>query len=359
MDKKREVTVKIDNLTIIRILFLIFMAVIGFLVLKKIIEPLVLVVISAFLAIALNPAVSWISRKLRLRSRATATGIAYILVVGFLVTFFSLVFPPIVNQTIDFVKQAPQTIKDLRHDNPKVDELIAKYNIEKELSKYTDQFGSNIKQYSSNALSTAGKVGMTLAKTVIVFVLTFMMLVEGPAWFERYYATLKPKNRQHQKQLAHKMYKIIVGFVNGQVIVAALGGLFATLGLLVASNILNVSVNAVALGGIVALFALLPLIGTTIGASIVILSSAIVSLPLALIMIGYFIIYQQIENVTIQPYIQSKSSNLTAMTVLISALVGAGMGGLLGALFAIPAAGILKILIEDYFDRKSASKLSS
>jgi predicted PurR-regulated permease PerM len=68
----------------------------------------------------------------------------------------------------------------------------------------------------------------------------------------------------------------------------------------------------------------------------------------------YFVVYQQIENATIQPYIQSKGNELTPMLVFIAAILGVGFGGILGAFIAIPAAGCLKILADDYFETLSS-----
>ncbi len=349
-----KTTINIDNSTVIRVLFLIFGGVLVFMFLSRIIEPLIMILISAFLAIGLSPAVSWIANKLRIKSRAAATGLAYIFVVAFLATFFTLVFPPIIKQTIDFVKQVPQSVQDLRDNNQSVNNFIEKYNIESEIDKYTSNFGSKITEYSSSALSTAGKVGATLAKTVMVLVITFMMLVEGPTWIKKYFDSLKKEKRSRQQYLARKMHRVVVGYFNGQVLIAAVGGLFATLGIFIIGHIMGVSVNAIALGGIVALFALLPLIGTTIGAAIAVLTIAISSIPMAIVMIIYFIIYQQIENATIQPLIQSKNSSITPLTVFIAALLGVGLGGLLGALLAIPAAGCVKVYLDDYFARRAS-----
>jgi predicted PurR-regulated permease PerM len=351
-DKNNQLNIKVDNSTVIRVLFIVLLGLLAFSVLDKVVQPLILILISFFLAIGLNPTVSWISRRLKNGSRTLATGVAYIIVVAFLTTFFSLVFPPIVRQTIDFLKEVPDTIQDVRRDNETVKNIIEKYKINEEVDQFTNDLGARVGDLGKPALSAAGKVGETLASIVIVFVLTFMMLVEGPTWFSKYIKTLKPDKRERQKELAKKMYKVIVGYVNGQVIIAVLGGFFATLALVISSQILDVTVNSVALGGIVALFALLPLIGTTIGAILVILSTLIVSWPLALIMAIYFVIYQQIENVTIQPFIQSRSSSMTPLLVIISALLGVALGGILGALLAIPAAGCIKVIVDDYLVRK-------
>jgi predicted PurR-regulated permease PerM len=69
-------------------------------------------------------------------------------------------------------------------------------------------------------------------------------------------------------------------------------------------------------------------------------------------MLVYFILYFFIENHTFQPYIQSKLNELTPLTVFVAAVLGVGFGGLLGAIIAIPAASAIKILVEDYFERR-------
>jgi predicted PurR-regulated permease PerM len=124
--------------------------------------------------------------------------------------------------------------------------------------------------------------------------------------------------------------------------------MFAAITLFILSKIFDAPVNAIALGGIVGLFALLPLIGTTIGAVIAVLACLLVSMPMAIAAAVYFVIYQQIENVTIQPYIQSRSNNLTPLSVFIGALIGVGFGGFLGAVVAIPVVGCIKVFLDDY-----------
>lgn len=349
---EKQIHVTVDSFTIWRIIALVVIAFLALLTFSKIVQPLILILISFFLALALNPVVSSIAKNLRIKSRAGATGIAYLVVIGFLVAFFSFVFPPLVRQTVDFVKDVPQTVQTFKSQDSSVGSFLQKYNLSDDVDKLTQDFEVRFSDVGQPALSTAGKIGTTLVNTVVVLVLTFMMLVEGPVWIERYFAALKPKHREHHKKLARRMYKVVVGYVNGQVIIAAMGGFFAAIALFIASQILNVSINAIALGGIISLFALFPMIGTIIGSIVVVLACLLVSFPLAVIMAIYFIVYQQIENVTIQPYIQSKTNTLTPMLVLIAALLGIGLGGILGALLAIPTAGCAKILIDDYFERK-------
>jgi predicted PurR-regulated permease PerM len=353
-DNKNQVVINIESQTVIRVLVLVVMTLIALTFVKTIASILILIIISFFLAMALNPAVSWIGGKLKSRSRVRATGAAYLLVVLFLVAFFSLVVPPLVNQTAVFIKEVPGTISGLQREDSSLNKFIQRYELQDEVSQFSSELRNKFSSIGAPALAnTAGTIGSTLVNMIIVFVLTFMMLVEGPLWIKRFFKLISAKKRrEHVQNLAFKMYRVVVGYVNGQVIVAIISGTFAAIVLYILSQIFDAPINAIALGGIVALFALLPMVGTIIGATLAVLVCLLVSIPLAIAAAIFFIVYQQIENVTIQPYIQARTNNLTPLTVLVAALLGVGLGGILGALLAIPTAGILKVLLDDYLERK-------
>ncbi len=348
-NKDKTQVISVENQTIVRILAVIGLAVLAVYMLAKVITPLTLIIVAFFLAIALNPIVSAISNKLKIKSRAAATGVAYVGVIGLIVIFVTLVFPPLIDQTITFAGDVPEKVQNLKDTNTPTGNFIHKYGIDKQIDSYSKEFSGQLSNYTKTAIATAGKIGTTIINVVVVLVLAFMMIVEGPVWLDKYFNTLSAQKRKYQKSLFRKWYKIIVGYVNGQVTVAFIGAVFTTIALFITSQILHVQVNPIALGGIIFMFALLPLIGTTLGAIIVVLACALVSLPLALIMIGFFLIYQQLENVTIQPYIQSRSNTLTPLLVLIAALIGVGVGGILGALLAIPVAGCIKVILDEKY----------
>lgn len=345
----RPIIINIESATVVRVLAIVVVTLLAFTFVRNIIQPLTLIFISFFLAMALNPAVSKIAHKLPSKSRVKATGAAYILVVLFLVAFISFVVPPLVKQTADFVQEVPDTIQNYKSNNSSVNQFVDRYDLHDQVDRFTKDFSSRFGDIGKPVLSTAGAIGSFVANTIVVLVLTFMMLVEGPMWLNRLWAIHPAGTRNKRKDIAQRMYKVVTNYVNGQVLVAAIGGGFASIMIFILSQIFDAPVNAIALGGIIALFALLPMVGTILGSVIVVLACLLVSAPLALAVAIYFIIYQQIENVTIQPYIQSRGNNLTPLTVLVAALLGVGFGGILGAFVAIPAAGCIKILIEEYF----------
>ena len=183
-----------------------------------------------------------------------------------------------------------------------------------------------------------------------------MMLIEGPKWLREIWKHVPARRRAHDQEIARKMYKVVTSYVNGQVLVASIGAIFAMIALVITSTIIGVSINAVALSGIVFLFALIPTIGTILGALFVAMFCLFASPLLALVMIIYFIVYQQIENATIQPMIQSRGSELTPMLIFIAAILGIGLGGVLGGFVAIPLAGCAKVLFDDWIEDRDLAK---
>ena len=347
--KNSGITINISSQAIVRAVLITFLTLLGLQFLGTIGYQLQLIFTGAFLALALNPAVSWVAARLRSKSRTRATGISYILVIIALGAFLFFVVPPIATQLIDFLKDIPSTISSQTSQDSPVGELIRRYGLESEVQTMSENLTSQFSNLPSTVVSTASWVGGTLISVITVLVLSFMMLVEGPRWFDRLWA-IQPKNkREHRRMLAHKMYQVVTGYVNGQVVIAMIAALFAMAALSIGTAITNAEVNIVAMGGIVFLFGLIPLIGNTLAAVIVVLVSLFSSLALAIGMGAFFLFYQQMENVTLQPYIQAKSNQLTPLIVFIAALIGAGFGGLLGAFVAIPIAGCIRVLMEDHF----------
>ena len=351
MDSGRKVTVNVTNRTIVRAIIWILATVILYKFVGRISHGLTLIFASFFLAMALNPVVSWMSARLKTKSRIGATAAAYTTVILVLVLFLTLVIPPLVRQTRTFINNVPDTIQNFQSQNSRLAQTARKYHVDEKLTQGAKDFASHYSNYGSTILDTGKRLVEALASILAVLVMTFMMLVEGPRWLELFWGVMPPKNREHHKRIAHKMYRGVTGFVNGQVILAVIAGVIAFIALEIASHVVNANVNAVALAGIVSVFGLIPLFGNPLAAILVILVCLISSASLGIIMLVYFIVYFFIENHTFQPYIQSRLNELTPLTVFVAAVLGVGFGGLLGAIIAIPSASAVKILTEDYFER--------
>lgn len=344
--KHNVVRVTISNRTVLRILGIIVVAYIGVKLFFRVDHILELIFISFFLAIALNPAVSWFAKNLKLKSRAMATAIAYLIVVVVLVSFFALVLPPLVRQTENYVSNLPNDITSLKQPNTAAGKFVKHYKLTSAVDNLSQEISRHTSRFSFPVWSTASRIGGILASILIVFVLTFMMIVEGPVWLERYWK-LRVKKQTWHTDLANRMYRIVTGYVNGQLLLALLGGVVTLVSLLIVSAVLNVSVNEFALAAIIILTGLIPMFGHIFGSIVVVLACLFVSWPLALIMAIILFVYVEIANVTIQPYVQAKYNDLSPMLVLIAALLGISAGGIIGAFVAIPLAGCAKIALKE------------
>ena len=174
------------------------------------------------------------------------------------------------------------------------------------------------------------------------------MLVEGPKWIEKFWNVHPKTHRAHRQHIAKKMYSVVVGYVNGQLLVAFIASMSALV-MMTVLKLFGINIPfIIPLAAIVGLFGLIPLIGATIGSILVVVVALFESIAAAVIMAIFFLVYQQVENNAIQPIIQAKSVELSPLVILISAILGVTVAGLLGAIFAIPIAAWIRILALDY-----------
>jgi predicted PurR-regulated permease PerM len=350
-DNKIEVTV--SNRTVIRVLGLVIVSLIALTAFRQMSHALVLIFTAFFLALSLNAPVHWIERHLpgakRGRDRRTlATVVSVLLVMLILVGFIASIVPPLSRQVGSLINSAPEFVRDLRNQNSEVGHLIQRYHLQSQVDTFSNEFSSRIKGLSGEAVSVVTRVSSSAISVLTILVLTFMMLVEGPRWVSIAQRLTPPSKRKHLAELSRGMYKVIKGYVNGQVLLAAIASLFIVPVLF----ILHVSYPW-ALMVIVFICGLIPMVGHTIGALIV-TSVALFRSPLvAAIVLGYYILYQQIENYLVQPRIQANTTNMSPLLVFVAVVLGVSFGGLLGGLVAIPIMGCIRIIVVDQLTRRN------
>jgi predicted PurR-regulated permease PerM len=199
-----------------------------------------------------------------------------------------------------------------------------------------------------SAFTTVSKIGSSLFATLTVIVLTVMMLAEGPRWGRIISQIIPNRHSARTNRLARDMHRVIQSYVNGQVLLAAIASL-----LIVPALFIFHVPNPLALMVVVFVCGLIPMVGHTIGA-IIVTTVALFHSPLsAVFVLGYYILYQQIENYVVQPRIQANATNMSALLVFVSVILGANFGGLLGALVAIPVAGCIRVLVLDWMEERN------
>ena len=301
------------------------------------------ILISLFLALALNPAVEWFQRH-GVTRRGWATAITYLLTLAFFVGIGFTFIPTLVNQVNDFVQKLPDYAEDITRGRGRLGFLETKYHIEERIRDAVKEGGATrVLGLSGAAISVAKGVITIVVGTVTIVFMTFFMLLEGPRWVERFYSLLPESSQPRWRKVGFDIYRTVGGYVTGNLLISLIAGGLTTVVLL----IMGVP-YAVALGLIVAILDLIPLAGATIAAILIGTVAFLHSIPAGIVVVIFFVLYQQVENHLLQPVIYGRTVQLSPLAVLISILIGAELAGILGALGAIPVAGSIQVLIVDW-----------
>ncbi len=351
--------IDIDTRTFVRFWLVVFGIGVLAALLFKAQTALIIIGTSLFLALALNAPVSMLARKLPGKSRVGATAIAYVAVIAFLGIIITLVIPPMVQQTAKFAQNIPTIVDGATTQWGALNKFVDQYNLQPQLD-------SALESLRNNATSWAGDVGQNLirgvgsffafmAALILVLVLTFLMLIEGPEWMRRIWNLYRDeaKMKKHRR-VASRMYTVVGGFVTGQLTVSAIGATFAGLFVFSLSFFFSEVPSGLAMptAAITFVLSLIPMFGATIGGVMIATLLALNSIPAAIIYAVFFVIYQQVENNFISPHIQAKRIDLSALMVLAAVTIGLYMFGVIGGIIAIPIAGSLRVLLEEFLETR-------
>jgi predicted PurR-regulated permease PerM len=304
---------------------------------------LVWVVISLFLALALNPAVEWFMRR-GIKRRGSAAAVTYLLALAFIVAIGFTFVPTLVHQVNEFVQKLPDYAHDITHGRGRLGFLETKYHLQERIQDAVKKGGAaKVLGFSGVALSVAKSIISIVVATVTIIFMTYFMLLEGPTWVDRFYGLLPERSQPRWRKVGHEIYRTVGGYVTGNLLISLIAGGLTTIVLLV----MGVP-YAVALGLIVAILDLIPLAGATIAAILIGVVAFLHSIPAGIVVVVFFIVYQQIENHLLQPLVYGRTVQLSPLAVLVSILVGAELAGVIGALGAIPVAGSIQVLINDW-----------
>jgi len=300
------------------------------------------VLVALFLAVALNPAVEWFQRH-GIRPRGLAVGLTFITLLLAIVLLGATFVPTLVNQINDLVNQIPQYVDDLVKGRGKLGFLETKYHVVERVKEQVQSGGAaKIFGFSGTAIAVTKGVVTAIVATLTITFLTFFMLLEGPDWVERFYSLLPPDKEVRWRGIGRDVYRTVGGYVTGNLLISLVAGISSTIVLL----IMRVPF-AVALGLIVALLDLIPLAGATIALIVVGTVAFLHSIPAGIVVVVFFLVYQQVENHILQPLIYGRTVQLSPLPVLIAVLIGAELAGVLGALGAIPVAGSIQVIVRD------------
>ncbi|MEW6583554.1 MAG: AI-2E family transporter, partial [Actinomycetota bacterium] len=301
------------------------------------------ILIAMFLAMALNPAVDFLVRRLRFRKVLAITTV-YVLGLAAVAGIAWLFIPPLIDAGQQLVDDVPGYVEDLKQNSFFAD-LQERYDLLTRIEDAATSFGSGVG--AGDALGFVSRIFTGVLGAVTVLVLTFFFLIYGGRLREQVLAVLPSDVRGRYRGVADRMYRTVGGYVTGNLVVSLIAGVAGY----VALTIMGVP-SALALAFWVALTDLVPLVGATIGAIPCVIVAFFQGWPVGVAAIVYFLVYQQVENHLIQPQVMRRTTELNALLVLVAVLFGAQLLGVLGALVAIPVAGMIMILVQDWIEHR-------
>jgi predicted PurR-regulated permease PerM len=191
-------------------------------------------------------------------------------------------------------------------------------------------------------------IASTFAGLVTIFVLAYLMVLEGPKIVEGSLNLIDRRDTRHRVQaVGSDCAKSVTGYLSGNLLISVICGII---------HYAALRIMGVPFAGLIALFVaiadLIPLVGATIGGVVALLAAAIHSIPALIVVAIVFVVYQQLENHLLQPLVFARTVNLNPLTVLIAILVAVELAGILGALLAIPFASIIQVIARDLWDHR-------
>ena len=310
--------------------------------LESVSQIFVLILVSLFLATGLNPAVEALRK--RNLSRGSAVAVIFSSVILFVVFFAFVVVPPVVNQGTNLIENAPQLLDDLMKNRT--------------INSLNDQFGlidtlqSRLNSVTSDGtllISTFGGVigvgqsilsGFFTALTILV--LTLYFITSLPQAVSLGLSLVPASRRERVGKLTNAVIERVGLFVGSQILIAAMAGVFVVL----LTSILGMP-SPIAIGMIVFVVALIPLIGHFIGAGVVTLIALTQSPLIGLIAFVAYVLYVQIENYVVTPRIMKRTLSVPGAVTIISALIGSSLLGLVGGLLAVPVAASIILILDE------------
>jgi predicted PurR-regulated permease PerM len=313
-------------------------------------HQILLVLIAAFIAIGLDPAVRFlVARGMR---RSVAVGVIVCSFLAAVAGFVAAAIPPLVEQGSQLSDKAPTYLQQLNDEHSFLGRLNLQYHVADHLKEQVSGQG-----ISAGGVLHAGTVVLSATfETVIVLVLVIYFLADLTNIKNAVYR-LAPKHRRPRVGLLGDEIIVRVG---GYVLGNVLTSLVAIVGNYIVLLILDVP-YALVLSILVGVLDLVPLVGSTIGGAIVALVAlATVSSAVALITIGYHVLYRLVEDYWLIPKVMRKTVDVSPMVTIIAVLIGGALLGITGAVLAVPvAAAVQLLLVEVLYPQRDAEAAPS
>ena len=316
------------------IITLTALAIVGLTLLVMQIRVILLwMLVGIILAIALQPAVGWLRR--HGVPRVVAALLVSLTAIAGLVAVITIILMPVFLQAGVFIQDVPKIVSTIFGPGGHLRFLEVRFHVLRRLAEISPGDVANTLLGSQDAIVGAlTRAASLAAATITILTIMVMLLILGTQTWQAILAALVKDERVWAERIGQNFMRSVGGYVRGNLAISLVAGICSYILL----KILGVP-YAETLAVTVAILDVIPLVGATIGAIIVTLVGfAAGGTTEGLVLIVYFIAYQQFENNVLQNVVYSKTVSLSPLVVFIVALIGAVLGGIVGVLLAIPLA---------------------
>jgi predicted PurR-regulated permease PerM len=309
----------------------------------------ILIVIAAVLAIGLDPAVRYFER--RGSSRGAAVSLIFLGVLAFIVLFASLVVPALVRQVGELADNIPAYVDQLGQREDALGRYFRETNVAEKLKDFVADLPKKITSSFGTIVGVAGKVTSAIFNLITVAILTIYFMLSLPRMRKSATLVFPKDSRERGEIVLDRSIDRIGGYVAGNLTTSLICG-FAALIFFLVLGIVQVGIPyAVPLAIWAGIADLIPAVGAYIGAAPAVIVGFFAGPVTGLLILMYFLAYQQFENYYIVPRVMRNAVNLSSAAVIISTLVFGSLFGFAGALLALPAAATIKVVLMEVFLR--------
>jgi len=298
-----------------------------------------------FLALGLDPAVTWLEKRNFPRSAAIVT--VLIGVLGVLTGVIFAIVPIIVSQVAKLSERIPVLVQSVNSATFLVDvqKQFPGLDVPRITESVTDYLGSNLTNITGTVIQSGLAVVSGVFGGLIILILTLYFTTSLNSMKRGMYQLVPASKRERFADISEQITRAVGRYVVGQAALASCNGVLSFIYL----SIIGAPFPAL-LAFIAFLFSLVPLVGTLSGSVIIVLMCLIPgigsSVPTAIAAAVYYLIYMQVEAYVLSPNIMNRAVSVPGSIVVIAALAGGSLLGVLGALIAIPVAAAALMIIK-------------
>ncbi len=308
-------------------------------------RALLWMLVAAFFAIALYPVVGWVETHVTFGRRSIATLLVFTLASVIVLGVVAAVVVPLTRQAAEAADDLPRLIEDTRNGRGPMGNLLERVHALQYIQDHQDDIQQHLAGLSTPTLNVIRMAITGVFAVVTIFVLAYLMVLEGPVFIDSFLALFDPEHADRIRKVGADCAKTITGYLSGNLLLSVICGV---------STYAVLKIVGAPFPALVALFVaitdLIPLVGATLGAVVASAAGFVHSVEAGIVLVVFFVAYQQLENHLLQPIIYARTVKLNPLTVIVSILIAVEIAGILGALLAIPVAGIIAIIARDVWD---------